>query len=165
MSKQSGGCLCRAVRYEISGELPVGASCFCRACQYVSGGAPAHVVRVPRARFALVAGAPRVHWSVAESGTRVAREFCETCGTPLFAHNENFPDYLGVKVGSLDDPAEFRPQLHIWTDEAQPWHTLDAAVARFPRNPSFSARALLELGRVAMVRLGRLLGLSTAALP
>jgi len=162
MSKRSGGCLCRAVRYEISGELPVGASCFCRACQYVSGGAPAHVVRVPRARFALVAGAPRVYWSVAESGTRVAREFCEACGTPLFAHNEKFPDYLGVKVGSLDDPAEFRSQLHIWTDEAQPWHTLDAAVPRFPRNPNFSARALLEVARAISLRLGRSLGLRFA---
>jgi hypothetical protein len=70
-----------------------------------------------------------------------------------------------VKVGSLDDPAKFRSLLHIWTDEAQPWHTLDAAVPHFPRNPAASARALIELGRVALVRLGRLLGLSTAASP
>ena len=34
----TGGCYCKQVRYEITGEIGMKIQCFCRECQYVTGG-------------------------------------------------------------------------------------------------------------------------------
>lgn len=39
-----GGCLCGAVRFQISAEPIIGGACYCRDCQKTSGGAEAHGV-------------------------------------------------------------------------------------------------------------------------
>jgi hypothetical protein len=55
-------------------------------------------------------------------GNRVARWFCEACGTPLFTKNEKYPEFLPVKVGNLDDPSQFHVQANIWGTSAQSRH-------------------------------------------
>lgn len=132
MSQRSGGCLCGAVRYEFGGRPRIAVTCHCRACQHVSDGASTYVMIVTRSDLAVVRGMAKAHWMGADSGTRVTREFCEACGRPLFARNEKTPALLAVKVGSLDDPSDFRPQIEMWTASAQPWHVLDAACRTFP---------------------------------
>ncbi len=139
MSKRRGGCLCGAVRYEFADKPRVGLSCFCRDCQYVSGGAPAHALIVARQDLT-VTGVVKTYWTEAESGRRVAREFCATCGTPLFAYTAKKPGRLALKVGSLDNPSDFAPQLAIWMSSAQPWHTLDISLPRF--------QGLIKLARI-----------------
>src|ERR1700730_1861561 len=105
MTKLAGGCLCGAVRYEINGKPKFTVSCHCRHCQYVSGGAPTHAVIMRSEDVIITKGAAREHWALSEKGNRIARLFCERCGTPLFAKNETYPEFLPVKVGSLDDPS------------------------------------------------------------
>jgi Glutathione-dependent formaldehyde-activating enzyme len=104
-------------------------------------------------------GAAKEHWTLSEKGSRIARLFCGQCGTPLFAKNESHPEFLPVKVGSLDDPRSFRPQANIWTKSAQPWHFLDAAIPQFERDPKMGTTAMFEIARSSLVRLGRVVGL------
>jgi hypothetical protein len=51
-------------------------------------------------------------------------------------------------------------QANIWVSSAPPWHHIDSAVPRFPRNPEAGLKGLLELARASVVRLGRATGLS-----
>ena len=88
----------------------------------------------------------------------MGRLFCETCGTPLFAKNEKHPEILHVKAGSLDDASRFRVQANIWVSSAPPWHYIDAALPRFPRDPEMGVKAFLELVRASVVKLGRVTG-------
>ncbi len=157
MPKLAGGCLCGAVRYELSGPEQIEFSCHCRDCQYASGGAPAHVIVLLTKDVTITKGQPKEYWNTSAKGRRVARLFCPECGVPLFGKNEKHPQYLAVKVGSLDDPSGFRPQANIWTKSAQPWHHLDAAISRFKANPEFGIAALLELARTSAVKLSRLI--------
>ncbi len=157
MPKLSGGCLCGAVRYEIFGPEQMEFSCHCRECQYVSGGAPSHVIVMRSQDVTITKGEPKEYWTISAKGRRVARLFCGECGVPLFGKNERLAQYLAVKVGSLDDPSGFRPQANIWTRSAQPWHHLDAAISRFKANPELGVRAFLELARTSAVKLGRLI--------
>jgi hypothetical protein len=83
-------------------------SCHCRHCHYVSGGAPAHAVIMRSEDLIITKGAAKEHWTLSEKGNRIARLFCDQCGTPLFAKNETHPEFLPVKVGSLDDPKIFQ---------------------------------------------------------
>jgi hypothetical protein len=111
MSKVTGGCLCGAVRYELNSAPKLSVSCHCRDCQYVSGGAPAHALIMRAEDVTITQGQVKEYWTLSAKGNRVARIFCEVCGTPLFAKNEKHPEFLPVKVGGLDDPSqlEHRP--------------------------------------------------------
>jgi hypothetical protein len=159
MGNFTGGCLCGAIRYEVKGQPKFSLSCHCRDCQYVSGGAPAHVMIMRSNDVAITRGAPIEHWTISMKSNRIARLFCEQCGTPLFAKNEMHPEFLSVKVGSLDDPSTFRPQANIWTRSAQPWHYFDAAIPHFEHDPEISIVALIEVARSLLVRFGRSVGL------
>jgi hypothetical protein len=132
----TGGCMCGAVRYRVEAEPITAFVCHCRACQYVSGGAGANVIIVPRQSVHLTQGALRNFCSVADSGAQIGRQFCEICGTPILSDLESQPDLLVVKAGSLDDPASFKPTANLWTAAAQPWHQMDAEIPSFPKGPA-----------------------------
>ena len=162
MTKTTGGCLCSAVRYEVDGKPKFAVSCHCRDCQYISGGAPAHALIMRREDVTITKGTVKEYWTLSEKGNRIARLFCEHCGTPIFAKSEMHPELLPIKIGSLDDPSRFKPQANIWTKSAQPWHFLDAAVPQFEGDPEIGATALFELARSSLVKFGRMVGLQSA---
>jgi len=62
----------------------------------------------PRKRLAPSGASPK-------EATAFARSFCEVCGTPLFAENADYPEFIAIKVGSLSlsDPSVFKPAGHI----------------------------------------------------
>ena len=135
MDTIKGGCTCGAIRYELSAEPIMAVACHCRDCQYSTGGGPANVIGMSKAALAITKGAPRAYWSISEKGNRVARHFCAECGTPLFAESAATPDFIGVKIGSLDDPSRFKPAVNIWVKSAQPWTYIDPALMKFEKNP------------------------------
>jgi hypothetical protein len=127
-------CLCGAVRIAIAGE-PVGArACWCRLCQYLASGNA--TVNVAFASDAVsVEGEVRWYASVADSGNRMQRGFCPTCGTPLFSKSDARPDRVMIRAGALDDPGIAAPQSLIWVSEAPDWACLDPALPHVERQP------------------------------
>ena len=109
---------------------------------------------------AITEGKPNEHTTISAGGNRMGRLFCAACGTPLFAKNERHPDILHVKAGSLDDTSRFRLRANIWVSSAPPWHYIDPAVPRFPRDPEGGLKAFFELIRTSIVKVGRATGLS-----
>ena len=83
----------------------------------------------------LTKGQVRTYWVEGDSGGRVGRQFCETCGSPLFSEIAASPQILGVKVGSLDDSSGFTVQADIWTESAPPWHRFEAGAMQMARGP------------------------------
>ncbi|MHB8528073.1 MAG: GFA family protein [Caulobacteraceae bacterium] len=136
MTHAQGGCLCRAVRYEISAEPVFQIACHCRDCQHVSGGAPALIAVVPKGAFKITKGRPRTYRSKADSGAEVARSFCADCGAPLFSEPAGIGEIVAVKIGSLDDPSAFHVQADIWMRSAQPWHAPHEGAAQFDSAPT-----------------------------
>lgn len=132
----SGGCLCGAVRYEVTAEPVAFMLCHCRDCQYISGGEPAAVVVVPAGAFRQIKGEARSYAVKGESGNTVSRQFCGECGTPLFSGLETMPHLKVIKAGSLDDPSWLKPTAFLWTKSAQPWAHKDAAVPSFDKQPT-----------------------------
>lgn len=135
MTTRTGGCLCGAIRYELSADPSFQLACHCRACQYVSGGSPTLAVIVPAAALKITQGEPRTHWSKGESGAEVGRSFCEVCGTPVFSKPSANSEIAVIKVGGLDDPSDFTVQADIWMKTAQPWHSPHEGAVQMPGNP------------------------------
>lgn len=135
MTQITGGCACGAVRFEITADPVGGGICHCRACQYAAGGPPTHVLLVPRPGFKVTKGEPKVYTTKGDSGADIGRAFCAECGTPLYSIPGPMTPFYPVKVGALDDPSIFTPNLHLYMDEAQPWHLTHAGLPQFPKMP------------------------------
>ena len=134
MTTRTGGCFCGAIRYELTADPVFQVACHCRACQYASGGAPTLAMIVPRAALKITKGQPRTFWAEGDSGGKVGRSFCETCGSPVFSEPTS-GDIAVIKVGSLDDPSHFKVQADIWMQAAQPWHVAHEGAFQVPGNP------------------------------
>ena len=134
MEEMTGGCLCGAVRYRLS-EKPVRTLlCHCRNCQKTSGSALSTIALVQRSALAIT-GTLKGYEYAGDSGNKLEINFCPTCGSPVILNIRAMPDLVSVKVGSLDDPGWFRPEMQIWTDSAQAWFPLVDDCTRFPKSP------------------------------
>lgn len=131
----SGGCACGAVRYECIAEPAFSWNCHCRDCQRASGGAFCPVLYVPRSALT-ISGETKYFDVQAESGRKVSRGFCRQCGSPVFIQAELVPDLQGLWAASLDNPNLFQPQVHVWTDRAQPWDCMTPTLAKIPEAPN-----------------------------
>lgn len=131
---RTGGCRCGAIRYTLSAEPVATRLCWCRDCQYWATGNAAVNIIVPRAAVA-VEGAPRAWESLADSRHRMRRSFCADCGTQVFSEALENRDYMVIRVGTLDDAGDLRPDVVIWTDSAPPWARIDPGLKAFPRQP------------------------------
>lgn len=100
-----GGCYCKAVRYKAVGEPIVKAECFCRECQYITGGGNLLMMAMPLHGFELTKGAVK-DFARDDIEHPVTRQFCENCGTHLFTRAPGF-DAVIIKIGSLDDPSVY----------------------------------------------------------
>jgi hypothetical protein len=131
-ARYTGGCLCGAVRYQLTGAGTNLCYCHCTSCRRAAG-APA----VPWGTFACSAFAV-TRGSLAEyrSSPPVLRGFCRECGTSLTYRHERRAAEIDITLASLDDPGAFAPQMHVWVGEKLPWVSIDDSLPQFERGVS-----------------------------
>jgi hypothetical protein len=134
MTPITGGCLCRKVRFQITAAPIAMRLCWCRDCQYFAAGSATVNVVFP-SDAVTVDGELTDYVSVADSGSRMHRRFCPSCGTPVFSASESRPHLLIVRNGSLDDTGLLTPTATIWTASAPEWAWIDDAHPRFEGQP------------------------------
>src|SRR5689334_8632904 len=71
----TGGCLCGAIRYEVSAEPIMMFNCHCRDCQRSTGGAFTPVVYVPAKAFKITKGSARYYSTASDMGGHNKRGF------------------------------------------------------------------------------------------
>ena len=128
----TGGCLCGAVRYEVSGEPVTMRVCWCKDCQCLAAGNGAANVLFRRDAIKIT-GTPATFSKKAESGNVIDRKFCATCGTQLFGETAARPDFIVVRAGTLADSSIFKPVANIWTSSAPAWACMNDNVPKFER--------------------------------
>jgi hypothetical protein len=117
----NGGCLCGAVRYEVT-EAPTGAiTCCCRDCQKAGGGLFHYGVIVPRGGFKLLSGELSAHVATGDAGGTITRHFCPVCGSGIYNEPEILPDVVVVRGGTLDDPSAFPPTRELFARSRPDW--------------------------------------------
>src|SRR5262245_23478055 len=107
-----GGCLCGAVRYELTGR-PLGLNaCHCRDCKRLSGASYFAGVQ-SRAEDFHATGATEFFVKTAESGRTIEIHRCAECGTRLWHIPQQARHLLFFTAGTLDDSNWFVPTSHI----------------------------------------------------
>ncbi len=131
---RSGGCLCGAVRYEITAAPMMSGFCHCQMCQKLSGAGHAFHAMISESALR-VRGATKGYTWTADSGNKVTTEFCPTCGSPLHGRSSGYPGMVTVRVASLDESSAFEPQMAVYTKRRQKWDHDMPSIPSFPAMP------------------------------
>jgi hypothetical protein len=127
-----GGCTCRAVRYRLTSRPMIVHACHCTWCQRETGSAFATNALIEADRMVVQGDVEMVETpSQSGKGQRIAR--CPKCRVALWSHYAGAgPSMRFVRVGTLDDPAQTPPDIHIFTSTKQPWVVVPPGVPSFP---------------------------------
>ena len=120
MAEFTGGCLCGAIRYEVSGEPVRIVNCHCDDCRRVTGAAFATNVFFKAEEITIIQGTPKMYQHTADSGSTMTKEFCEQCGSQLFGFGSRGVGVKGIKAGSMDNPSSIVPALDIYISRKLP---------------------------------------------
>ena len=126
----TGGCLCGAVRYRITGPLRATSLCHCDSCRRATGGPSLAWAIFGEDDVEITSGTLAVY----ESSPGVERGFCARCGTSLSYRRANRPGLFDVTTASLDDPQAFPPAVEIWTEERLSWEAVNPGLPQFARS-------------------------------
>jgi len=129
-----GGCACRAVRYRLARTPLIVHCCHCRWCQRETGSAFVINALIETAHLARLSGQPELVLTPSNSGKGQTIARCPSCRIALWSHYAGLGERLSfVRVGTLDEPDRFAPDVHIYTESKQPWVVIPAAARSFPQ--------------------------------
>lgn len=119
-----GGCLCRAVRYEVRGKMRDVVFCHCTICR-VHG--PLATVGIGRRQFTIVAGETLTSY---RSSAKALRWFCGVCGAAT--HWDPIGrEFVAVFAGTLDQPTNLRASAHIYVAEKPDFYEIRDGVQQY----------------------------------
>jgi hypothetical protein len=127
MSAFTGGCLCHAGRYAVTGPLRDVIVCHCAMCRKAHGHVGAYTA-APKAALRLTESRG-LKWYRSSDVAR--RGFCGECGGTLFWDAEGSAT-ISIAAGTLDAPTGLRTALQIHVDSAGDYYDVDPAIPARP---------------------------------
>lgn len=76
-----------------------------------------------------------------QSSTHARRGFCGHCGSPLSFETDIFPSETHLYAVTLDDPALYSPEAHIFWSEKLPWVSADDDLPRHEKGLQNAAQS------------------------
>ncbi|MDX6423615.1 MAG: hypothetical protein QOI67_1086 [Gaiellaceae bacterium] len=127
----TGGCLCGAVRFEVTELLVSSGYCHCTRCQRRTGTAASPGARIAPGSLRVIAGEEHIRAYEPEEG--FAKVFCTACGSSLWSRSQEDPDVFSIRLGAFDDDPGIRPTYRQFVAYAAPWEPIpDDGLERFP---------------------------------
>lgn len=121
---RKGQCFCGKVSYRLNRDPMFVHCCHCRDCQRQTGSAFAVNGLIEAECVELLAGRPAPVRMKTDSGHPHDIFRCEDCGSALWSDYGQRGWLLFVRLATLDDPAQYLPDVHIYARSRLPWVTL-----------------------------------------
>ena len=118
-----GGCACGAVRYRLASEPLFTHCCHCLNCQRQTGGAFVVNLLIEADRVELLRGEPAPVDVPRDDGSAQTVFRCPDCQVAVYSRYGH-PAMSFVRGGTLDEPARFPPNVHIFTRSKVAWVAL-----------------------------------------
>ena len=151
---REGGCACGAVRYRLTAEPLFVHCCHCLNCQRQTGSAFVINLLIEADRVDVLSGEPQPVEAPRDDGSKQLIHRCPTCQVAVYS-DYGRPEILFVRGGTLDEPREITPDVHIYTKSKVAWVTLPDDTPAFDvyyDSKTLWPAASLERLRVALDR-------------
>lgn len=139
--KLEGSCHCGAVRFSVESDTPYPYNrCYCGICRKTAGGGGYAINIMGRAGTLAVEG--REHVAAYRSARndrgsyeadglgRARRHFCSRCGSALWIHGTDYPDWVYPFASAIDTPLPAPPaSTHLMLAHKAPWVEIREAEA------------------------------------
>ena len=122
-----GSCLCKQVVYEIRGDILGINLCHCSQCRKASGTAFATNAGIDKRALRILTGLDDL--AAYESSVGKKRYFCRVCGSPIYSER-NGDDRVYIRLGTLDEDPDARPNVHIHVASKAPWYEINDHLPR-----------------------------------
>ena len=129
-SHPQGGCTCGAVRYRLSSEPLFVHCCHCLNCQRQTGSAFVINLLIEAERVEILAAAPQPVEVPRDDGNVQQIFRCPRCQVAVFSEYSG-PGVWFVRAGTLDEPTQIAPDVHIYTRSKVGWVTLPEGTPAF----------------------------------
>jgi hypothetical protein len=130
----TAACACGALRFRAEGEPLMQGLCHCRDCQRLSGSGHIGFIAFPESSVA-VEGETRTYSRTGSSGKTATRSACVRCGGMILGRAEVMPGIVNLYAGALDDTAQFKPRIAIFTRSRPAWDTSSVGLQCFETLP------------------------------
>jgi hypothetical protein len=108
--------------------------CHCRWCQRETGSAFVVNALIESAQLEVLEGEVVTVATPSNSGAGQKVVRCPSCHVALWSHYAGSGDVMSfVRVGTLDQPDRWPPDIHIYTQSKQPWVVLPPGVPAVPQ--------------------------------
>ncbi|MGE5304716.1 MAG: GFA family protein [Alphaproteobacteria bacterium] len=152
-----GGCTCRFVRFRMTVRPLFVHCCHCRWCQRETGASFALNALIEADRVLLLHGEVAVINTPSNSGRGQKISRCPRCHIAIWSTYAGAGDAIRfVRVGTLDEPDRFPPDIHIFTASKQPWVVLPPNIPAVPEYYKSSEHWPAESLQRRAAALGRL---------
>lgn len=133
---KTGGCVCRKVRYSLSGAPLRVTICHCEWCQRRIGSAFGVEIVFEKTQVTFATNSVSVYRQLSdESGRWVDQHFCSSCGSNIGLTLEAVPSIQSISAGSLDDQnwseLESVERKHVFTRSSRQWSKIPDDVAQY----------------------------------
>ncbi|NOK02862.1 MULTISPECIES: GFA family protein [Myxococcus] len=130
MNKNTGGCFCGAVRYEVSAPLTAVTYCHCSKCRKWHGHVGAYAA-VDRDGFRLTE-AHGLKWHTVSPTVR--RGFCVECGSSVL-FDEAPSAKMSICAGTLESPTGIREKAHIYLGSKGDYYDITPGLVEYDTFP------------------------------
>jgi hypothetical protein len=127
---REGGCACGEVRYRLASDPLFIHCCHCLNCQRQTGSAFVINLLIEADHVEVLSGDPQPVDVARDDGSKQRIYRCPTCHVAVFSEY-GWPELLFVRAGTLDQPSEVAPDVHIFTRSKLPWVALPDSVPAF----------------------------------
>jgi len=127
--KLMGGCTCRQIRYQLTARPLIVHCCHCSWCQRETGSAFAVNAVIECDHVEITEGTVEIINTPSASGRgqKIAR--CPKCQVAVWSHYSGSGNSIHfIRGGTLDNPEECPPEIHIYTTTKQPWVILPEGI-------------------------------------
>jgi hypothetical protein len=124
-----GSCLCRAIRFEITGPVHDVHHCHCSMCRKSHGAAFSTFARLTAGDFRIVAGEAELRRY--RSSAPIERTFCGICGARLTVRFDGMSDAVWVSLAAFDDDPGVRPGAHMFVGSKAGWEEIADGLPQF----------------------------------
>lgn len=157
VQSHDGRCGCGDVRYRLDNNPLFVHCCHCSWCQRETGSAFALNAMIESRYLKVLQGSPEMILTPSSSGKGQTIARCPGCRIALWSHYAGAGKSIAfVRVGSLENPDQFPPDIHIFTSSKLPWVVLSGdvpAVAEYYQRSKFWPRQSQE--RLQILRSGQ----------